>query len=180
MPVMHRYGMVFIILLILLGCQNRSNEGETLRQELLEQYEERPRIIWSFEVISIVGNVQDDSITDYELLIRLDAGSDPINMSDLSFSMNDGRAVFKAAPGCSFDMLSLSDYCIDIMEGNDNILLEDSEVFRIKYRVADENALLPSGKYQFIFFIKDKRVSQAAGDAPLNYTSKKIPLWPIG
>ncbi len=74
-----------------------STSGILQQRALITGEEARKKITNSIEIISILarGNATDESLNDYEVLIRLDAGSDPIQMK--KFDMTWIGPVYDAA-----------------------------------------------------------------------------------
>ncbi len=89
---------------------------------------------------------------------------------------------------CSFDLLAPeTDYCFQVMHGNDDVILGDGEVFKILFKLRDGNndeginhKLYIGQEFRFIFSSEKGRLSQAQTKAPDVITSVKVPLWPVG
>ena len=176
-----RFKIILIICIIILisACSiSKQNESEDLRQKMLDESENRPKLTNNIEVISIIGINIGNKINDFEMLIRLNAGSDSFDVSDLSFDYGNENVRYVESEICDFDAIESGSYCIEVLNGNEDTLLEDNEVLKLKYKASE--SLTPTQEYGFIFSINDDKISQAKGTAPDSYQTTKIPLWPIG
>jgi len=171
---MLKYLSLLLLLFIVVGCTpNQPNKGEELRQQLLD-YQNRPKITSHIEVISIAGYNQEDKISNFEILIRLDAGSDDVQVSNMT--INNAR--YRSTEQCEFDSITNDSFCIEVIKGNNNSILEYREFFMLKYIATD--ALNTRDEYRFLFSLNDKNISQVTVKAPESFSTSKVPLWPVG
>jgi hypothetical protein len=184
--------LVFIIsLLVISGCSTTiQTQGKELQQQLIKEQESRKKITTAVEIISITakGDKTDNTLNDFETLVRLDAGSDPLDFSHLTIEYNTTgcgtnvctpvKALYQPTEICDLNSTSPGLYCIQDRIGNNDSILGDGEVFEIRYRAAEP--LLPGQEFQFIFSSEDGRITQAKAKAPDVIQTTKVPLWPVG
>ncbi len=99
-----------------------------------------------------------------------------INASEVEFNIT-------ANPiwGCEFDTLAPErKYCFKVIHGNDDVVLGDGEVFKILYKMREENRLFIGEDFRFIFSSEKGRLTQVQARTPDIITSLKVPLWPVG
>lgn len=117
-----------------------STSGVLQQRALITGQEARKKITNAVEVVSIngYGNKSDESINDFETLLRLDAGSDPLQMKnfDLSFIGPDQHANGKLA----HPSLNDPDFEVRSDDGGyiKNVSVADSEIQNgTKYNIFD-------------------------------------------
>ncbi len=82
---------------------------------------------------------------------------------------------------CSFDTLAPeTKYCYVVMHGNDDLVLGDGEVFKLRFKLRPQNQMYIGQEFRFIFESEKGRLSQAQARTPDVITTLKVPLWPVG
>jgi len=82
---------------------------------------------------------------------------------------------------CEFETLSPeTKYCYEVMHGNDDLVLGDGEVFKIKFRLLPAHRMYIGEKFRFIVSSEKGRLDQAMAKTPDVITTLKVPVWPVG
>lgn len=71
-------------------------------------------------------------------------------------------------------------YCYEVMHGDEDLVLGDGEVFKLKFKLLHENRMFIGQEFRFIFSSEKGRLSQATARTPDVITTLKVPLWPVG
>jgi len=103
--------------------------------------------------------------------------------SDDDLTLNASATVIvKEVPSdCSFDVLQPeSKYCYQIVNGNNDMVLNSGERFKLLYRVKHENRLPTGNEISFIFTNEKGRMTEASMRTPDVVVSTKTKLWPLG
>jgi archaellin len=169
---MIKYIIIIILLIFIVSCSN--NKAEDLRVQLIQEQENRVKLTNSIEIISIIGNKQSNMINNFEILIRLDAGSDEFEISDLTIN----NIKYQSSKLCDFNTITNEFFCVEIKHGNEDSLLENGEVFLLKFK--ESKSLSFNEKFDFIFNLNDQKISKASITTPESFSTSKIPLWPVG
>ena len=115
----------------------------------------RERLTTGYDVVKIVGyaNVTPGTIQEFEVLVRLKAGSSPVDFGEtyITFVANDLNARLQlsntSAGGvnCSFGNLTPeTEFCYEPLFGNTNTKLEEEELVYLRFKVNDTNAVEPN------------------------------------
>jgi archaellin len=82
---------------------------------------------------------------------------------------------------CLFETLAPEfKYCYEVMHGDDDLVLADGEVFKLKFKLRDSERMFIGQEFRFIFSSEKGRLSQAQARTPDVITTLRIPLWPVG
>jgi archaellin len=82
---------------------------------------------------------------------------------------------------CEFSTLAPEKkYCFEVMHGDDDLVLGDGEVYKLKFRLLHSNRMYINQEFRFIFASEKGRLSQAQARTPDVITTLRIPLWPVG
>jgi archaellin len=123
----------------------------------------RERLVSGIEVFSVysTGNVADETINEFEFLIRSRAGSTPVQLKTLSMSFISQNLSLAAELNesqigrdgiCSFSNLTAeTQFCIENRLGNNDTILEEGEILTIRYHLNDSHALSTEEDFEVIF-----------------------------
>jgi len=120
----------------------------------------RDRLVRGVEVFGVYAssNITRESITQFELLTRLRTGSPPLQMTGLTLTfvsdnisttaqLNESK--IGTTGQCSFDALRPQiEYCIENRLGNNDSILDDGELFAMRFIVNDTYALHPDADFE--------------------------------
>ena len=82
---------------------------------------------------------------------------------------------------CSFlTVAPETNFCYEVMHGDQDLVLGDGEVFKLYFRMRHENRMYIGQEFRFIFSAEKGRLAQAQARTPDVITTLKIPLWPVG
>ncbi len=119
----------------------------------------RERITTGYEFVNIVGysNVTDGTIEKFELLVRLKAGSSPVDYEDTYITITtetlSGRLSLanstKWNTNCTFaDLTEETEFCPEPLFGNTNSKLEEEEIVYLRFKINTTNAVEPNDDMQ--------------------------------
>lgn len=95
------------------------------------------RLVTGIEVFSVLGrgNVSNESITGFEILVRTRAGSSPIQLENMGISFVSESASFgldfnsSFMSNCGYSVVTAQeDYCADPRLGNNDTILDEGEM----------------------------------------------------
>lgn len=128
------------------------------------QLEVTEGLITGFEVITFYAhsNTSTMTINDFELIMRLRAGSRPIEMDTVGLTFISGDTTATAyinknlsGDDCNFDNLaSEEDFCIMKIFGENNSLMESGDMIILKYKLNDVHALGTETDFDLIFQLR--------------------------
>ncbi len=82
---------------------------------------------------------------------------------------------------CDFDHVIPEDYyCVEVMHGNTDTVLDSGERFKLIYKVLPANVLGINEEFQFIFTAEKGRLSEVRARTPDVIVTRKVSLWPLG
>jgi len=95
------------------------------------------------------------------------------NQATLNISANPSE--------CTFETLAPEHkYCFQVMHGDDDLVLNDGEVFKILFKLVPAHRMFIGEEFRYIFSSEKGRLSQAQARTPDVISTLKIPLWPVG
>lgn len=115
----------------------------------------RERLTTGYEFTKIVGyaNVTAGTIEQFELLVRLKAGSSPIDYADTFLTVTTGNLSARLNlsnstswnSNCTYGNLTAeTDFCFEALFGNTNSKLEEEELSYIRFKVNTTNSVEPN------------------------------------
>jgi archaellin len=156
--------IVFMATVVISGMAAGVLIGATgVLQERALKVEEvtRARIVSGVETFSIFGNgnVSTETISEFEFHIWPRAASMPIQMKSMGFAfITDSYSLSPilnetiTGEACEFEnLITDREYCIFPRIGNNNTVLEEGEIFVLKFKLSDERELSPEADITIIF-----------------------------
>lgn len=109
------------------------------------------RLISGVEVFGVYanGDTAAETIKEFEFMTRVRAGSPPIQMKTLGISFVSSNVTAAAildtsliGSGCTFSALEAeTNYCFENRLGNNDTVLEEGEMYTVKFKLDNANAL---------------------------------------
>lgn len=124
--------------------------------------EARERLVSGLEVytVFVFGDPVDGTVDRFEFFSRLRPGSTPIEMGATGISVDSAsvstdaqlNASLIGAENCTFENLEPDvEYCFEDRFGNGNTVLEQGELFIIRYRLSNSSALTTFEEFDALF-----------------------------
>jgi flagellin FlaB len=139
-----------VVSMVAAGVLVRST-GLLQERALFVEETARERLISGIEVYAVYaqGDRENQTISEFEFHIRLRPGSNPIQMRTLSMAFDTQDRIYAAELNaslvgdvCTFDVLTdPSEYCYLDRFGNKDTVLEEGELFILRFKVPEEQAL---------------------------------------
>jgi archaellin len=82
---------------------------------------------------------------------------------------------------CEFEaLMPETKYCYEVVHGDNDLVLGDGEVFKLRFKLLPENKLYIGEEFRFIISSEKGRLTQTQARTPDVVTTLKVPLWPVG
>jgi len=123
-----------------------------LQQKALKTEEQaRNRLVTMVELVALDAraNTTAETVSGFEIMMRLSAGSNDIDFSNLAFTVFTAEEIFTGAynqslngENCTWALLNpQTHFCIEFKFGNTNIVLEDDELVVLRWKFNATNVL---------------------------------------
>ncbi len=81
---------------------------------------------------------------------------------------------------CKFDIVPYENkFCFEVMHGDEDTVLEQGEMFVLKFRLKPENKMYTGQGFEFILHTEKGRLRSYHGRTPDVIVTERIPLWPL-
>lgn len=160
-----------------------------LLQERALQVEKaaRERLVSGVELVGVYGsgNTTDETMSQFEFLMRLRAGSPPIQMRTLGLAFVSENISFSAdlntskigLSNCTFtNVTAETEYCIQPRLGDEDTILEEGELFGLLFKLQQSNALETERSIEVTFSPKEGALETLEFTTPQLVLSSKIRL----
>lgn len=153
-----------------------------LLQEATFEVEEdaREQLITGVDIYSIFAhaNTSSEKIDGLEMFARLQPGSSPVEMATTGLTLDHPGASTDAGlnaslsgSNCTFNNLDTdSEYCVDPRFGNNDTILQQGELFVIKYGLSNETSMEPFTNFVLIM------TPRVGGQTQLNLRTPELIL----
>ncbi len=82
---------------------------------------------------------------------------------------------------CTFDAIPYEDrYCFEVMHGDDDTVLDNGEMFMVKFKLRPENRMFINEQFEMIYHTESGRMRTYQARTPAIITSTRVQLWPVG
>jgi uncharacterized membrane protein len=179
------FSVIFFIILPFFSIIYLEKSTKSLEESAME-YNNKEYINNAIEVVSMsaLGNTTDMTINNFEIVIRLDIDSNPMQMNDLylSFVSSNQNISAKLTENiCDFETLTAEEYfCFEVLNGNNDLFLEKDEVFKLKFKLTDENKLNINEDFTFYLVPEHGRKTRVQARTPSVIQTTRVSLWPVG
>lgn len=135
-----------------------------------------PLIDWELEDAPIQSEV-DNKVYGFVNIEGNITSDNTLNSSELTI-LNISQNAYEQ---CEFDALTPETrYCFEVVHGDNDLVLGDGEVFKLRFKLLPENKLYIGEEFRFIISSEKGRLTQTQARTPDVVTSLKVPLWPVG
>ncbi|MFW5865725.1 MAG: hypothetical protein ACOCU6_01390 [Nanoarchaeota archaeon] len=149
-------GMVFIFIATVLASAIASavliSSTESIEERAYQVQEDATeRLLTGFEIISVYasGNMDEETINEFEIILRLRAGSKPIDFTKTGFSFISGNLSLAASynetlgnENCTFGNLgSDSEFCVAQHFETEPSLMVEGDMASLKYKLDESDSL---------------------------------------
>ena len=149
-------GMIFIFIATVLASAIASavliSSTESIEERAYEVQESATeRLLTGFEIISVYGsgNMTNETISEFEIILRLRSGSKPIDFTKTGFSFISGDLSIASAyndslanDNCTFENLpSENDFCVNKHFDTEAAIMTDGDMASLKYKLNTDHAL---------------------------------------
>lgn len=149
-------GMIFIFIATVLASAIASavliSSTESIEERAYQVQEDATeRLLTGFEVISVYasGDMEEETINEFEIILRLRAGSKPIDFTKTGFSFISGNLSLAASyndtlgnENCTFGNLdSDSEFCVAQHFETEPSLMVEGDMASLKYRIDESDSL---------------------------------------
>ncbi|MFW6378612.1 MAG: hypothetical protein ACOCZV_01175 [Nanoarchaeota archaeon] len=148
--------MIFIFIATVLASAIASavliSSTESIEERAYQVQEDATeRLLTGFEVISVYasGDMEEETINEFEIILRLRAGSKPIDFTKTGFSFISGNLSLAASyndtlgnENCTFGNLdSDSEFCVAQHFETEPSLMVEGDMASLKYRIDESDSL---------------------------------------
>lgn len=121
-------------------------------------------LITGFDVVSIYaqGDTNSSTLNDLEMILRLRAGSRPIDMGNVGLTLISGNVSFTvylneslSGDNCTFtSLVAEEEFCIDKIFGDATSIMEKGDMVVLKFKLEEANSLGTEVDFDVIFQLR--------------------------
>ncbi|MFP4195377.1 MAG: hypothetical protein ACLFSN_01270 [Candidatus Woesearchaeota archaeon] len=149
-------GMIFIFIATVLASAIAAAVLITSTESIQEkaysvQESATERLLTGFEIISVYGSgdMVNETLNEFEIILRLRSGSSPINFDKTGFSFIAGNLSLSGEynkslgnDNCSYSNLPAeTDFCVDQHFGTKPDIMRGGDMASVRYKLEDDHAL---------------------------------------
>ncbi|MGM5482031.1 MAG: archaellin/type IV pilin N-terminal domain-containing protein [Nanobdellota archaeon] len=148
--------------------EDLSNFTEHIDYELVDQPIRNDETLETYGFMNIVANLSENSTI-------------PLTGKNYLNGTNHVQISKNYVHECTFESIPYeTKFCYEVMNGDDDTVLSDGEVFMVKYKLKPENRLFIRQSFEFLLSGEQGRMTRAKARTPDIIETLRVPLWPVG